>query len=82
VFQEIRCGPCANALQAYAEQRVQDVHRNLTIISDGPLNPALEGRVASSVSGLACIFNNQMWFVSQLLSRHGVKSLCRMRTET
>jgi hypothetical protein len=78
VFQEIRCGPCANSLQAYAEQCVQDVHGNLTVIPDGPL----EGRVASSVSGIACIFNNQMWFVSQLLSRHGVNNLCRIRTET
>ncbi len=78
LFQEIRCGPCANSLQAYAEQCVQDVHGNLTVLPDGPL----EGRVASSVSGIACIFNNQMWFVSQLLSRHGVNNLCRMRTES
>jgi len=52
------------------------------IIPDGPLNPALEGRVASSVSGISCIFNIQMWFVSQLLSRHGVNNLCRIRRET
>jgi hypothetical protein len=41
------------------------------IIADGPLNLSLEDWVASSVSGIACIFNNQMWFVCQLLSSMG-----------
>jgi len=61
---------------------VQDVYGNLMIIADGPLNLSLEDWVASSVSGIACIFDNQMWFVCQLLSRHGMNKLCRMRTET
>jgi hypothetical protein len=52
------------------------------IIADGPLNLSLEDWVPSSVSGIASIFNNQMWFVCQLLSRHGMNKLCRMRTET
>jgi len=52
------------------------------IIAGGPLNLSLQDWVASSVSGIACIFNGQMWFVCQLLSRHGMKNLCRMRTET
>jgi hypothetical protein len=32
------------------------------IIADGPLNLSLEDWVASSVSGIACIFNNQIWW--------------------
>jgi hypothetical protein len=70
------------ALQAQPEQYVQDVYGHLMIIADRPLNLSLEYWVASSVSGIACFFNNQMWFVCQLPSRHGMNNLCRMCTET
>jgi hypothetical protein len=45
VFQEIRCDlPCANSLQAYGEECVQDVHGNLTVIPDGSSEGRLRAR--------------------------------------